>query len=48
MDSVPQLPDQQTRNAVTARIIAHATAGWPRSKRSVLKAPLGHLLEPLV
>jgi hypothetical protein len=30
MDSVPQTPDQQTRNAVTARIIAHVTAGWPR------------------
>ena len=30
MDSVPQTPNQQTRNAVTARIIAHVTAGWPR------------------
>ena len=30
MDSVPQTPDQQTRNAVTRRIIAHVTAGWPR------------------
>jgi hypothetical protein len=30
MDSVPQMPDQQTRDAVTARIIAHVTAGWPR------------------
>ena len=30
MDSVPQTPDQQTRNAVTQRIIAHVTAGWPR------------------
>jgi hypothetical protein len=30
MDSVPQMPDQQTRNAVTRRIIAHVTAGWPR------------------
>ena len=30
MDSVPQTPDQQTRNAVTTRIIAHVTAGWPR------------------
>jgi hypothetical protein len=29
MASVPQTPDQQTRNAVTARIIAHVTAGWP-------------------
>jgi hypothetical protein len=30
MDSVPQTPDQPTRNAVTGRIIAHVTAGWPR------------------
>ena len=30
MDSVPRTPDQQTRNAVTRRIIAHVTAGWPR------------------
>ena len=30
MDSVPQTPDQQTRDAVTARIIAHVTARWPR------------------
>jgi hypothetical protein len=30
MDSVPQTPDQQTRNAVTARITAHVTRGWPR------------------
>ena len=30
MESVPQTPDQQTRNAVTRRIIAHVTAGWPR------------------
>ncbi len=30
MDSVPRTPDQQTRNAVTARITAHVTAGWPR------------------
>jgi hypothetical protein len=30
MDSVPQVPDQQTRNAVTARITAHLTRGWPR------------------
>jgi hypothetical protein len=27
---VPQTPDQQTRNAVTRRIIAHVTGGWPR------------------
>ena len=30
MDSVPQMPDQQDPNAVTRRIIAHVTAGWPR------------------
>lgn len=30
MGSVPQTPDQQTRNAVTRRITAHVTAGWPR------------------
>jgi hypothetical protein len=30
MDSVPHTPDQQTRNAVTARITAHVRAGWPR------------------
>jgi hypothetical protein len=30
MESVPQIPDQQTRNAVTRRIIAHVTRGWPR------------------
>src|ERR1700691_3265956 len=30
MDSVPQAPDPQTRNAVTRRIITHVTARWPR------------------
>jgi hypothetical protein len=30
MDSVPQIPDQQTRNDVASRIVAHVTAGWPR------------------
>jgi hypothetical protein len=30
MESVPQVPDQQTRNAVTRRIITHVTRGWPR------------------
>jgi hypothetical protein len=30
MESVPQAPDQQTRNAVTRRIITHVTCGWPR------------------
>ena len=37
MDSVPQMPDQQTRNAVTARIIAHVTAGWPRLGEPVVR-----------
>ena len=31
MDSVPQTPDPQTRNAVTSRIVAYVTAGWPAS-----------------
>jgi hypothetical protein len=30
MGSVQQTPGQQTRNAVTRRIIARVTAGWPR------------------
>ena len=30
MDSVPGTPDPQTRTAVTQRIIAHVTRGWPR------------------
>ena len=30
MDSVPQTPAQSTRSAVTRRITAHVTAGWPR------------------
>jgi len=29
MDSVPGTPDPQTRTAVTQRIIAHVTRGWP-------------------
>ena len=36
MDSVPDTPDPQTRTAVTQRIIAHVTGGWP------------HLGEPVV
>ena len=36
MESVPHTPDQQTRNAVTRKIIAHVTAGWPS-----LGEPLG-------
>jgi hypothetical protein len=30
MDSVPDTPDPQTRTAVTQRITAHVTRGWPR------------------
>jgi hypothetical protein len=30
MESVPETPDPQTRTAVTQRIIAHVTRGWPR------------------
>jgi hypothetical protein len=37
MDSVPQTPDQQTRNAVTRRITAHVTAGWPRLGESLVR-----------
>ena len=29
MDSVPDTPDPQTRTAVTQRITAHVTRGWP-------------------
>ena len=36
MDSVPGTPGPQTRTAVTQRIIAHVTRGWP------------HLGEPIV
>src|SRR5438045_8339426 len=39
MDSVPQTPNQQTRNAVTARIIAHVTAGWPRLGEPLVRHP---------
>jgi hypothetical protein len=30
MDSMPQTPDEQARNDVTARVTARVTAGWPR------------------
>jgi hypothetical protein len=30
MESMPQTPGEQTRNAVTARIAGHTAAGWPR------------------
>jgi hypothetical protein len=36
MENVPDTPDPQTRTAVTQRIIAHVTRGWP------------HLGEPIV
>ena len=30
MESMPQTPGEQARNAVTARITAHIAGGWPR------------------
>ena len=36
MEGVPDTPNQQIRTAVTQRIVAHATRGWP------------HLGEPVV
>ena len=36
MDTVPDIPDPQTRTDVTQRIIAHVRRGWP------------HLGEPIV
>jgi hypothetical protein len=37
MESVPQTPDQQTRTAVTRRIIAHVTRGWPRLGEPIVR-----------
>ena len=37
MESVPQTPDQQTRNAVTRRILACVTRGWPRPGEPVVR-----------
>ncbi len=37
MDSVPQTPDQQTRTAVTQRIIAHVRRGWPRLSEPIVR-----------
>jgi hypothetical protein len=37
MDSVPYTPDPQTRTAVTQRIIAHVTRGWPRLGEPVVR-----------
>ena len=37
MESVPQTPDQQTRNAVTRRITAHAARGWPRLGEPIVR-----------
>jgi hypothetical protein len=37
MDSVPDTPDQQTRTAVTQRIIAHVTRGWPRLGEPIVR-----------
>ena len=37
MDSVPETPGQQTRTAVTQRIIAHVTRGWPRLGEPIVR-----------
>ncbi len=37
MDSVPGTPDPQTRTAVTQRIIAHVTRGWPRLGQPIVR-----------
>jgi len=37
MDSMPGAPDQQTRTAVTQRIIAHVTRGWPRLGEPIVR-----------
>jgi len=37
MDSVPDTPDQQTRTAVTQRIIAHVRRGWPRLGEPIVR-----------
>lgn len=36
MQDVPDTPSPQTRSAVTARIIAHLTQGWPHLGQPVL------------
>jgi hypothetical protein len=37
MDSMPGRPDPQTRTAVTQRIIAHVTRGWPRLGEPIVR-----------
>ena len=37
MDSVPETPGQQTRTAVTRRIIAHVRRGWPRLGEPIVR-----------
>ena len=37
MDSVPDTPGPQTRTAVTRRIIAHVTRGWPRLGEPIVR-----------
>ena len=37
MESVPDTPDPQTRTAVTQRIIAHVTRGWPRLGEPIVR-----------
>jgi hypothetical protein len=34
---VPDIPDPQTRSAVTRRIIAHVTRGWPRLGEPIVR-----------
>ncbi len=37
MEGVPETPDLQTRTAVTQRIIAHVTRGWPRLGEPIVR-----------
>jgi hypothetical protein len=37
MESVPDTPGPQTRTAVTRRIIAHVTRGWPRLGEPIVR-----------
>jgi hypothetical protein len=37
MGSMPDTPSQQTRNAITERITAHITRGWPHLGKPLLR-----------
>jgi hypothetical protein len=37
MENVPDTPDPQTRTAVTQRIVAHVTRGWPRLGEPIMR-----------